>query len=209
MTPLVTVFDLDGTLTRSDTSVAFLRFVAGSLAVARGLAAAGAAAAPDLVRAWRRETREPRVGGTTGRWEALLHERIIRRTLRGRPREELRERGAAFAAALVADSLRDDVLRRLEDHRARGDRVIVASASLDLYVEPAARLLGCDAGVGSHLEFHGGVATGHLAGLPCWGEEKLRRVRAILEPGTEIAHAYGNSAGDEALFRVAREGRRV
>ena len=202
----VVVFDLDGTLTRRDTSVPFLRFVAGGRAAWSGLLWAGTYAIPDLGAALWAERRADgrRVGGVRGRWEGLLHERMVARTLRGRPRSELEAAADRFAHAKLRHVLRADARDRLDEHLRAGHRLVLASASLAICLEPLRDLLGFDAVVGTRLGFREGVATGRFEGLPCWGDEKLLRVREVMRPGEEILHAYGDGRGDRAVLRAAR-----
>ena len=206
MAPPVVVFDLDGTLTKSDISVPYLRFTGGEAHGWLGLAWAAAWALPDLGTAILAEYRSvgDRLGGARGRWEGLLHERVVARTLRGRPRSELEAAAERFAHSHLSDALRGDAKDRLAQHLDEGHRLVLASASLAICLEPLRVILGFDAVLGTRLQFHDGVATGRFEGLPCWGDEKLRRVREILGPGEEILHAYGDSRGDRAVLGAAR-----
>jgi len=203
----VVVFDLDGTLTLRDTSLPFVRLAAGPRAARVGLLAAGVWAIPDLAASLWAEWLgpPPRLGGVSGRWEGRLHQRVIAHALRGRTRAELEEAGARFADLTLEGNLRADARGRIEEHGGQGHRLVLASASLDTYVEPLARRLGFDVAVGTRLELRDGVATGRVVGLPCWGAEKLRRVREALgADGAEIASAYGDGRGDRALLAAAR-----
>ena len=206
MTAPVVVFDLDGTLTLTDTSVPFLRFVAGKRAAWSGLLSAGAWALPDLLASLAAEWMgpPPTLGGVGGRWHGLLHQRVAARTLRGRPWAGLQSAGSDFADRMLRENLRPDARGRIEEHRSQGHRLLLASGSLELYLEPLRGLLGFDAVLGTRLELRDGVATGRFLGLPCWGAEKLRRVREALRPGEEIVHAYGDGPGDRALLAAAR-----
>lgn len=202
----VAVFDLDGTLTAVDTSLPFLRQVAGKARARMGVLGAAAWAVPDLAASWAAERVGGglRLGGIRGRWEGAFHQRVAAFTLRGRTRVELEAAGAAFAGTVVEGLLRPDARGRIEPHRAQGHFLLMASASLDAYVEPLAALLGFDAAVGTRLEYRNEVATGRFLGLTCWGAEKLRRVREVLGvDGPAIHHAYGDSAGDRALLEAA------
>ncbi len=199
----VAVFDLDGTLTRRDTSVPFFRFLAGGGATVRAVAGLAWTALPDLARAWREERGPDPLGGVLGRWEGWAHRRLVAALVAGRTVEDLDAAGRAFARSILDDGLRPDAAGRLEEHRQAGHRVLLASASLEVYAAPLGELLGCDGVVGTRLHLRDGIATGGLDGLHCWGEEKLRRVRAVLAPGEEIRWAYGDSRGDRALLEAA------
>ncbi|HEX7639090.1 MAG TPA: HAD-IB family phosphatase, partial [Burkholderiaceae bacterium] len=87
----------------------------------------------------------------------------------------------------------------------RGHRVVLASAGLDLYLEPVARALGIADLLCTRLAVRDGRFTGELDGPDCTGPEKLRRVEALLGglDGIEL-HAYGDSAGDRELLAAAR-----
>jgi phosphatidylglycerophosphatase C len=202
----VVVFDLDGTLTKRDTSAPFLLFVAGGWSTGLGLLSVGAWAIPDVYKALTAERRRSheRVGSVRGRWEGLLHERIVGHTLRGRPRSEIEAAAEEFARATLTNALRADAKTRLDAHAQQGHRLVLASASLAICLEPLLDILGFDTVLGTRLEFRDGVATGKFQGLPCWGDEKLRRVREVMDPGEQIFHAYGDSRGDHALLRAAQ-----
>jgi HAD superfamily hydrolase (TIGR01490 family) len=204
----VVVFDLDGTLTAADTSLPFLRAVAGPWPLRAGVLWAGLCAPLDLARAGRAEARAGAqgLGSVRGRWEGLLHERVTARTLAGRPLGALEEAAASFAEAVLQTRLRPDAAGRIAPHREAGHRLVLASASLELYAVPLGELLGFDQVVGTRLEVRDGVASGRFDGLPCWGREKLRRVEEGLDPdrGDVLIHAYGDSRGDSALLQAAR-----
>ena len=206
MSQPVVVFDLDGTLTKWDISVPFLRFAGGGWSTCLGLISAGAWAIPDLNRALGDERRgsHGQVGGVRGRWEGFLHERVVTHTLRGRPRAEIEAAAEHFARTTLTKALRADAQTRLGVHANEGHRLVLASASLAICLEPLLEILGLDTVLGTRLEFHDGVATGRFAGLPCWGDEKLRRIREVMGPGEEIFHAYGDSRGDHAVLGAAR-----
>ena len=200
------VFDLDGTLTKRDTSLPFLRFTAGGRSAWVGLLWAGTWAMSDLGTAIlaERHGKQRRMGGVRGRWEGLVHERMVARTLRGKPRSELEAAAERFAHAKLCNVLRTDTRDLLDEHLREGHRLLLASASLAICLEPLRGMLGFDTVLGTRLQFRDGVATGRFEGLPCWGNEKLLRVREVMEPGEEILHAYGDSRGDRALLRAAR-----
>jgi len=193
------LFDLDGTLTRGDTLLPFLRFVAGTPALAAGLVRL----APMLVSA-------------AAGWSQTqaAKEAVLTHFLRGKRAADLQRAGEQFARRSLPALARAHRLEQLRSHRASGDTCVLVTASLDLYVEPWARMQGFDAVLSSRLETRDGIATGRLDGLNCYGGEKVRRIRAWLgERAVRRSWAYGDSRGDREMLEFADEsfyrGRRI
>jgi phosphatidylglycerophosphatase C len=187
--PVVAAFDVDGTLTTTDCVVPFLRRGAGRrlpLALLRRPAALAAA----LARRDRDRLKE-----------------VACTAFAGQDAERLERLGATFAHDFVTPRLRPDTTSRLRRHCELGHTVILASASLDAYLEPLGASLGVDGVVCTRLERDaGGRLTGRLDGRNCRGPEKARRVREWLAEhdlaGAEL-WAYGDSPGDAELLAEA------
>jgi phosphatidylglycerophosphatase C len=193
--PVVAAFDVDGTLTTRDCVTPFLQRTAG-------------------LRLWTTLLRHPVTLGA-----ALLHrdrdrlKELACSALRGKDGAELERVGRSFAAEIASTRLRDDTVARLLRHRELGHTVLLASASLDVYLEPLGELLGADGVVCTILE-RGADArlTGRLLGENCRGAEKARRVREWLRSSglaDATLWAYGDSDGDAELLELADHAYRV
>ena len=190
---VVAAFDLDGTLTRRDTLKPFLVRAFGWPRVA-----------------WTFLRLAPwalRVAAGRARVDDFKV-RAIRRLFAGADPERLRAVGRAHARAIQA-RLRPAALARIEWHRAQGHRLVLASAAVDLYVEPLATALAFDHVVCTRLALVAGAAgeryDGTLAGEDCTGAGKVRLIEAVLGPISQFElHAYGDSAGDRELLAAAR-----
>lgn len=190
----VVAFDVDGTLTRRDCVVPFLRQQVGAPAMMVHLLGRPV----ELVGAVRRRDRD------------ALKEMAVAR-LRGLDHDDLRADGARFARHVFDGWLRDEVVSKLEAHRASGDTVVLVSASFELYLLPLGELLGADAALGTRVELDPlGRLSGRLDGANCRGPEKVRRLHEWLEreaggrAAVELV-AYGDSAGDVELLADADE----
>jgi len=185
---VVAAFDVDGTLTTRDCVTPFLLRVAGArliLALARRPVATMAA----LARRDRNTLKE-----------------LACRAFEGLDSARVDDLGVGFADEIVAGRLRADTLARLRCHRHLGHVTILASASLDPYLEPLGRRLGVDAVLCTRLEREAGRLTGRLVGENCRAAEKARRVeRWLAENGLGEAElwAYGDSPGDRELLAAA------
>jgi phosphatidylglycerophosphatase C len=194
--PDVAAFDFDGTLCDGGSVFDFLTAVAGRPAVLRAVASLG----PRLAHA-------ALVGGATA---DATKEALFVEVLAGTPVDRAESVAVAFAAAHLTRHLRPPMRRRLDWHRGRGDQVVIVSASPELYVREAGRLLGVDDVIATGLAVDGeGRLTGRYQGLNCRGEEKLRRLEAWIHAsgtGKRRVWAYGNSRGDLRMLRAADVG---
>ncbi len=187
---VVAAFDVDGTLTRRDSVLPFLWRV-GGLGWVLGLV---------------RRARHL-VGGLSRRDRDALKAVAVAAAVTGAPHAELVRAGQAWATEIRRRRVRPDAVARLEWHRAMGHRIVLVSASLDVYLEPLARDLGLDGVLCTRLEVDGhGRCTGRLIEANCRGAEKARRLRAWLDeqhPEGAVLWAYGDSAGDDAMLAMA------
>jgi phosphatidylglycerophosphatase C len=180
----VALFDLDGTLTHHDT---LLPFLAGYL-VRHPLR---------LLRVWRLVPALLRFA-LAGRDRGLLKSRAIRAVMGGEARPIVEAWAQAFVAALHPDgAFRTAGLAVLEAHRSAGDRLVLLSASPDLYVPLIGRMLGFERTVCTEIRWDGERLNGALRTANRRGEEKVRCLEQLRE---EYAHApmtaYGNSLSD-------------
>jgi phosphatidylglycerophosphatase C len=191
----VVALDLDGTLTRGDTLLPFLRRACGRSPTAAALLAQSLLIVRSLT-------------GNASRHDAK--ERLLARLLRGRSLADLEEAADAFADSVMATGMRAEILERVERHRGEGHELVIVTASPELYVTPLGRRLGVDAVLGTRLEVdEAGYLTGRLEGLNCRGPEKVARLQAWLGEDATVAWAYGDSRGDRELLALAHHGVRV
>ena len=192
--PAVAAFDLDGTLTHGGSVVHWLTAVAGGHLVRRALLAPAGALVAGAVR--------------SGPPADAAKESLFRSVLAGRPLGDVDAVSASFAAEHLRRAVRPEVVTRLEAHLDCGHVVVVVSASPALYVARIADALGAHGAAAPQLEVGAdGALTGRYDGRNCRGEEKLRKVKALLGTlgagSTRPMYAYGNSRGDLNLLSAA------
>lgn len=181
------LFDFDGTLTTRETFPDFMRY-----AVARPRLLVGGVLLAPVVFGYRRGW----IAGNPTRAS------IVQVGLRGVDAARLRAQGGAFAREALPDVLRPEAMARLAWHRGRGDRIVVVSGGLDVYLAPWCATQGVEL-LCSMLAERDGRITGY-AGAQCVGEEKVRRVRALCDPQAYAAiHAYGDTHEDNAMLAMA------
>ncbi len=124
-------------------------------------------------------------------------------------RELIESEARAFAQAEVANGLRTGARALIENHRTGGDELCLATASSDFIAVPIAEALAIDRVICTRTDWREGQAGGpRVAGINCYGEEKLRRVSQALEQG-DIARPltiYSDHVTDLDLLRLADRG---
>ena len=193
--PVVAAFDFDGTLTRGDSLLPFLRlglgwprFLAALLRCLPWLAAfALGLISNDVAKA-----------------------RLLRVTLRGRSTAEMQEWTARWLAKAFPGQLREWTMARLAWHRQAGHCCVMVSASPDVYLRRVAELLGFDALICTEMALQGDRLTGWMRTPNCHGEQKVLRLKAWLAERFGLAslsgmtiYAYGDTSGDKPMLRLA------
>jgi len=186
----IAVFDLDGTITRRDTLLPYLR-------------------------GWRR--RHARAGFYGQSFSALSHfltdrnrgrlkSALIRAAMSGATRDEVERWTAEYVSSIGASDLCEGALAAIARHRDAGDRLVLLSASMDLYVPQIGRSFAFDEAICTEVAWIDGRLDGALVTENRRAEEKRRCVEALRarHPGAAIS-AYGNAASDFPHFAAADE----
>jgi phosphatidylglycerophosphatase C len=184
------VFDFDGTIIRGDSTTAFCR---AEVPAAR-LVAAVLGTAPRIA-----------VAPLSLAARARLKESLLTALFGGREAGHFRTRATEWALEHLPGMVRPDALDRLRWHQRQGHRVVLASGSLELLLEPWASVVGVPDVLATRLEVREGRLTGRLHGPNCYGPEKVARLRQLVGglDGLEV-YAYGDSRGDRELLAAAR-----
>ena len=193
--PVVALFDFDGTLTCSDTLPLYIRHATGW----GGLALSMLSTLPAMI-----------VLACSG-WKSVwgidagsTKERLLRRCFAGRTINEVAILCRNFIPKVDA-VLALPVVERMQWHKAQGHKVVVVSASLDVWVKPWCDTQGVDEVIATRLQLDGDRYTGRFDGLNCNGREKVNRIASLYSPADYHIVAYGNSSGDYPMFHYAHE----
>jgi len=186
----IAVFDLDGTITRHDTFIPYLR-------------------------GWLR--RHPRPGFRVRALAALLRyplgcdrgrlkSGLIRAGMAGAARNEVRSWTGEYVASLGDREFCPRSLATIELHRTAGDRLVLLSASVDLYVPDIGRRLGFDESICTEVAWRDDRLDGALVTENRRAEEKRRCVETLRArfQGARFA-AYGNARSDFDHLAVVEE----
>lgn len=179
MSNALTIFDLDNTLIKGDSSTVWSRF----------LVREGWISDPDYL------AREAMLMADYDRGEMNIADYValIQAPLIGVPQAEV--------DGLVARCVREEILPRVYPQawevirtlRARGEQMLVISASVSLLVQAVSDELGIDQALGIDVEMADGGYTGVIAGTPSYQQGKVVRL-------AQWRQAYPQFAGEVTFY---------
>ena len=187
------IFDLDGTLTTKDSFVAFLVTFGRRYSRYRALA-----------------TMPLLISGYLGKLmkDYQLKQRLIGNFFADADGEWVGEHTEWFCENWLPHHLHPVGHRLLQGHLKRGHRVILLSASPEIFVPRVAQSLGIDEVVCTRVKRVDGAWQGELDGLNCKGAEKVNAIRRWLgvHDAPDDSFSYGDSKSDLAVLSWVRRG---
>jgi phosphatidylglycerophosphatase C len=186
------VFDLDGTISRHDTLLAYLT----------GFLRRNASRWPRVLLA------VPALLGFSlglvdrGRLKAAM----MRAVFGGCSRKVIDAWTAAYVTQFLDRGAFADALTAIAKHRSNADTLVLMSASPDLYVPEIARRLGFTETICTGVLWQGEYLDGALITANCQGAEKARCFVAVCSRYPQLRTvAYANSKSDFDHLRLADE----
>jgi phosphatidylglycerophosphatase C len=184
------VFDLDGTITRRDTLFPYVMgFPTSTARKALGM----------LALLW-----TLLLFALGRRDHGQVKAAFIHLTLGGQMRARVEQWTSLFVPALLQHGVFADALNTIAQHKRDGARLVLMSASTDLYVPAIGAALGFDEVICTGTRWDGDRLDGRLSTPNRRGKEKTRCFEALLgaHPGLTTA-AYGNAGSDLDHLRLA------
>lgn len=117
----------------------------------------------------------------------------------------------SYADAVLAHNIRHEALAQIEADRATGAKLVIASASYRLYVEPIAARLGFDHVIATdHVTQGTQYLRAKIAGENCYDVAKLHMIEAWMasagiERGEAHVRAYSDHVSDAPMLEFADE----
>jgi len=185
-------FDFDGTITTKDTFIAFIRFVKGDLRTFLGLLLY----APILIMMKLK---------LYPNWKAK--QQLFTYFFKGMNMKEFKLKCNEFARHNKA-LIRPLALIEIQKALKEGEKVIIITASIDMWVRPFFSELDKNIHiVGTKIEEKEGKVTGHFITRNCYGAEKVNRLKEIMPNRNSYELiSYGDSRGDKELLEYADKG---
>jgi HAD superfamily hydrolase (TIGR01490 family) len=185
------IFDLDNTLLNGDSDHAWGEF----------LCAQGIVDASEYKQANDRFYQQYKTG-TMDIFEFL---EFALRPLAQHSTQQLQQWHDRFMQQCIEPMMLPKALKLLADHRARGDFLLIVTATNHFVTAPIARKLGVDALLATDPEMEDGRYTGKVAGTPCFREGKVKRLHHWLQHNKHTlagSYFYSDSQNDLPLLEL-------
>lgn len=185
----IAIFDFDGTITKEDSFVAYLKFIfpkSKQYRIMLKFAPYILAYKYKLISA------------------ADIRSKLIN-TLKGKHLDELHRLGLEHCNENLHKMIRPIIYEKIKWHQSRNHDVVIISASLDLYLKPWCEKMQISHLICNTLKYKNDLATGYLSNDDI-GPRKLELLKEQFQLAKyEKIYAYGDSEEDKPFLAIANE----
>lgn len=186
----IAFFDFDGTITKKDSTIGFIRFFVGDLKFIFGIVFLS----PLLI-----------LYKLNILSNNYIKKIIVTLFFKGIKKVNFESKAKIYSTQILHRLVRKKALDRLNWHKENGDTIVIVSASINAWLQE-----WCDinnfALIATELEIVDGKITGRLLPNNCYGPEKVVRIlKKYNLSDYDYIYAYGNSRGDYEMLDIADE----
>ncbi|RYG15043.1 MAG: HAD-IB family hydrolase [Chitinophagaceae bacterium] len=192
MKKTIAIFDFDGTITKKDTLLEFIKFSKGRLKFYLGFLLFSpllVAMKLKIYPNWR------------------VKQQLFSYFYKGVSIAKFDDWATNFSEKVNA-LVRIKAIEAIKLHKEEGNKIIIISASIENWIKPWAEQLEIDSVLATGIEIDTkGILTGKFLTKNCYGIEKVNRLLIAFPNRNEYKLvAYGDSRGDKELLELADEG---
>jgi phosphatidylglycerophosphatase C len=190
MSKILALFDFDGTITKNDSLLKFIRFAVGDIKFIYGLVILS----PTLI-AFKLKLMP--------NYEAK--EKMLSWFFKEFTKNNFVQIANEYSLNHIDKILRPKAIERLNWHKNEGHNVVVVSASLESWLKPWCDRNNLDL-IATQILIENNKVTGKLASNNCHGQEKVNRIKDKYDISSfDYIYAYGDSSGDKEMLELANE----
>lgn len=183
----IAFFDFDGTITDTDTFTKFVYLAAEPKVLKKGKIFL----APYVI--------GYKLGLISG---SVIRSKIFKFGFKGRSEKELKQIGLVYSVNSIPKMLRENAMKQITWHQKQGDKVVIVSASMDVYLKPWCDMHGLEL-LCSEVESINGKLTGTYKNKDCSGMIKRERIlnHYDLSNYNEV-YVYGDTPEDFEMLSL-------
>jgi HAD superfamily hydrolase (TIGR01490 family) len=184
----IAFFDFDGTVTREDSLIEFIKYSVGEIEYYKGLIILSPILFLYLLKIVSNQfAKEKLIKHFFGGWDFSTFKRVA----------------DEYSLSEIDSIVRQSAIEKIKWHQKRGDKVVIVSASIECWLEKWCQKHNIEL-IATKLEVINGKLTGNFLTKNCYGKEKVRRIkeRYNLYEYQDI-YVYGDSKGDREMLLLA------
>ena len=186
----IAFFDFDGTITKEDSTAKFIRYFVGDIAFIKGIIIL-----LPMIIAYKLKI-------VTNN---EIKKRLITYFFKGVDIIYFTKKAKEFSLNMLDPLIRKKALDRINWHKSNGDKLVIVSASINLWLLPWCKKNKISL-LATELEILNNKITGNLISKNCYGPEKVIRILKSYDLlKYDYIYAYGNSRGDYEMLELANE----
>jgi HAD superfamily hydrolase (TIGR01490 family) len=186
----IAFFDFDGTITRKDSLLEFIRFTKGNASYYSGFF-----------------LHLPHAIAYKLKWmgNQAFKEKMLQYFYKGTSLNDFLHQCNSFSRLVLPKIVRPKAMEEINRLQREGVKVVIVTASPEEYLKCWADPLNIQV-IGSRMEVKDQKMTGKLHGLNCHGKEKVRRILQHYKlEEYEPVYAYGDTKGDLPMLKLAAQ----
>ena len=186
----IAFFDFDGTITKEDSTIKFIRYMVGDIKFFIGVFLL----LPVII------LYKVKIVSNN-----LIKQIIITYFFKGKDIIEFQKKSEYFSLNQIDSIIRKKAMEKIYWHKENGHVIVIVSASIDLWLKPWCEKNNI-AFISTMLEIKDKTITGKIFKKNCYGPEKVKRIRELYNLSDyKYIYAYGNSRGDHEMLDIADE----
>lgn len=190
MSKTLALFDFDGTITDRDSLADFIIYAVGLSRFLLGILVLSPILGLYVLKLVRND---------------FAKEKMLGYFFKGWTIDRLNTVGQNYALTRIHQIIRPQAQACLQWHHAQGHEVAIVSASAEYWLQAWSEQQGFKL-IATRMAVSNGVLTGRFEGNNCYGVEKVRRIKQVLDLANyERIYAYGDSSGDKPMLALAHE----
>jgi phosphatidylglycerophosphatase C len=185
---VLALFDFDGTVTKKDSFLVFIRFYVTKWKLFQGVFILS----PIFI---------------AYKLKLISNEKakkgFVKYFFGGEDELEFDRKCNIFGNTVLPKILRKSALTNLIQHKKQGHKVIIVSASLENYLIDWCKNNDFEL-IATKLETSNGLITGNFSSKNCYGKEKVERIHSHINLADYLEiYAYGDTKGDLPMLELA------
>jgi len=187
---VLVLFDFDGTITKEDSLIKFIRFVVGDAKTLWGMLLLS----PILI-----------IYKLNFISNNKAKQIMLSYFFKGMDWQQFQKVAEEYSLKHIDSLLRRKAVERIRWHQEKGHEIVVVSASMECWLKGWCNKNSL-ALIATKLEISKNKLTGKFSTKNCYGIEKVNRIKEVYDLSDyNIIFAYGDSEGDREMLNIADE----